>query len=277
MFAHICATTAIRRFPPRSTGRERSPRHAKASITPQAVVVDRAGAIRYRGRIDNFYAALGRVPAAGDGTGPAGCARCRPRRQAGCEAGDRRRRLLHCRSRRVEEVTMRISCLRRSCCRRARRRRDGSLAGSGGRARDASRRTRRRSRSAETIAPIVYANCVTCHRPGEAAPFSLITYEDVVKRGKLVARVTVEKYMPPWHAAPGHGEFVGERRLTEAQIAAIDAWVKSGMPRGNEAKMPKLPAFPADGWQARHSPTSSWRCRSRSTCPRAGRTCSATS
>ena len=102
---------------------------------------------------------------------------------------------------------------------------------------------------AETIAPIVYANCVTCHRPGEAAPFSLITYEDVVKRGKLVARVTSEKYMPPWHAAPGHGEFVGERRLTEAQIAAIDTWVKAGMPRGDEAKMPKLPAFPADGWR----------------------------
>ena len=101
----------------------------------------------------------------------------------------------------------------------------------------------------ETIAPIVYANCVTCHRPGEAAPFSLITYEDVVKRGKLVAQVTSEKYMPPWHAVAGHGEFVGERRLTEAQIAAIDTWVKTGMPRGSDARMPKLPAFPADGWR----------------------------
>src|SRR6476661_4220623 len=63
----------------------------------------------------------------------------------------------------------------------------------------------------ETIAPIVYANCVTCHRPGQAAPFSLISYEDVAKRGALIAKVTEARYMPPWHAEPGFGEFVGER------------------------------------------------------------------
>jgi Tol biopolymer transport system component len=102
---------------------------------------------------------------------------------------------------------------------------------------------------AETIAPIVYANCVTCHRPGEAAPFALISYEDVAKRGKLIAEVTGARYMPPWHAVHGYGEFVGERRLSDAQIAAIDAWVAGGMPRGDVSKMPKVPAFPADGWR----------------------------
>jgi Tol biopolymer transport system component len=101
----------------------------------------------------------------------------------------------------------------------------------------------------ETIAPIVYANCVTCHRAGEAGPFTLISYEDVAKRAKLIAKVTQSRYMPPWHAAHGYGEFVGERRLTDAQIAAISAWVKDGMPRGDDSKMLKLPAFPADGWQ----------------------------
>ena len=101
----------------------------------------------------------------------------------------------------------------------------------------------------ETIAPIVYANCVTCHRPGEAAPFSLISYEDVAKRGALIARVTASRYMPPWHGDTDFGEFVGERRLTDAQIATIAAWVKQGMPRGDERRMPKLPEFPADGWQ----------------------------
>ena len=55
---------------------------------------------------------------------------------------------------------------------------------------------------AEAIAPIVYTNCVTCHRPGEAAPFSLISYEDVAKRGALIAKVTESRYMPPWHAEP---------------------------------------------------------------------------
>lgn len=102
---------------------------------------------------------------------------------------------------------------------------------------------------AATIAPIVYANCVTCHRSGEAAPFPLVSYEDVAKRGKLIAEVTESRYMPPWHAAHGFGEFVGERRLSDAQIAAIAAWVKQGMPRGDDSKMPKLPAFPADGWR----------------------------
>jgi mono/diheme cytochrome c family protein len=101
----------------------------------------------------------------------------------------------------------------------------------------------------ETIAPILYANCVTCHRAGEVAPFPLITYEDVAKRAKLIARVTESKVMPPWHAARGFGEFVGERGLTDAQIATIAAWVKNGMPRGDSSKMPALPAFPSDGWR----------------------------
>jgi len=101
----------------------------------------------------------------------------------------------------------------------------------------------------ETIAPIVYANCVTCHRPGEVAPFSLITYEDVVKKGKQIARVTESKFMPPWHAVHGYGEFVGERSLSDAQIATIATWVKNGMPRGDDSRMPKLPVFPPDGWR----------------------------
>src|SRR4029078_4591778 len=46
----------------------------------------------------------------------------------------------------------------------------------------------------DTIAPIVYANCVTCHRPGEAAPFSLMSYEDVAKRGALIAKLTAARY-----------------------------------------------------------------------------------
>jgi hypothetical protein len=100
----------------------------------------------------------------------------------------------------------------------------------------------------ETIAPILYDNCVTCHRPGEAAPFSLISYEDVKKRGALIATVTESRYMPPWHAAHGFGEFADERRLTDQQIAAIGEWVKQGMPQGDVRKMPKLPQFP-DGWR----------------------------
>ena len=100
----------------------------------------------------------------------------------------------------------------------------------------------------ETIAPIVYDNCVSCHRPGEAAPFSLISYEDVRNRGALIASVTAARYMPPWQATHGFGEFEDERRLTDAQIQAIATWVKSGMPQGDPAQMPALPKF-TSGWR----------------------------
>ena len=100
----------------------------------------------------------------------------------------------------------------------------------------------------ETIAPIVYENCVSCHRPGEAAPFSLITYDDVKNRGKLIAAVTAARYMPPWQATHGFGDFADERRLTDAQITAIGTWVRDGMPEGNRAKMPALPKF-TSGWR----------------------------
>ena len=99
----------------------------------------------------------------------------------------------------------------------------------------------------ETIAPILYDNCVTCHRPGQAAPFSLITYEDAKKKGKLISKVTASRYMPPWHAAHGYGEFADERRLTDQQIATLGEWFKQGMPQGNPAKMPTMPQFP-EGW-----------------------------
>jgi mono/diheme cytochrome c family protein len=101
---------------------------------------------------------------------------------------------------------------------------------------------------AETIAPIVYANCVSCHRPGEAAPFVLTSYEDVAKRARLIAAVTKSRYMPPWHAAPGHGDFIGERRLTDAQIDAIQTWAAQGAPPGDTSKLPALPVFP-EGWR----------------------------
>jgi hypothetical protein len=99
----------------------------------------------------------------------------------------------------------------------------------------------------EHIAPIIFNNCATCHRPGEAAPFSLLSYEDVRKRGTLIAAVTKSGYMPPWHAEHGYGEFSDERRLSPAQITAIQTWVKEGMPEGNPAKTPALPKF-IDGW-----------------------------
>jgi mono/diheme cytochrome c family protein len=96
------------------------------------------------------------------------------------------------------------------------------------------------------VAPIVYQNCVICHRPGEVAPFSLLTYQDAAKRAKLIATVTERRYMPPWKAEHGYGEFANERRITDLQIATIRAWSDGGAPEGDSVK-PQPPVF-ADGW-----------------------------
>jgi hypothetical protein len=100
----------------------------------------------------------------------------------------------------------------------------------------------------EQIAPIVFNNCASCHRPGEAAPFALMSYEDVKKRGALIAAVTQTRYMPPWHATPGYGDFIDVHRLTDEQIATIKQWVDQGMPEGDPANLPAMPKFP-EGWQ----------------------------
>src|SRR6202167_3412599 len=99
------------------------------------------------------------------------------------------------------------------------------------------------------IAPILYANCSTCHRPGEVAPFPLLTYQDASKRAALIAGAVAGRFMPPWKAEPGFGDFAGERRLTDAQIALIKDWAKAGAPEGDPKLKPAPPQF-ADGWQA---------------------------
>ena len=98
------------------------------------------------------------------------------------------------------------------------------------------------------VAPILFANCVSCHRPGEVAPFSLLTYADAQKRGVKIAEQTQARHMPPWLPEGGDFPILGERRLMDAQIATIQQWVKAGMPEGNAADRPAAPAFP-DGWQ----------------------------
>jgi AhpC/TSA family/Copper type II ascorbate-dependent monooxygenase, C-terminal domain len=101
---------------------------------------------------------------------------------------------------------------------------------------------------ARNIAPIMYANCVTCHRAGEVAPFVLTGYEDAAKRAKQIAAVTESRFMPPWKAAEGYGQFLDERRLSDDEIATIRAWADAGAPEGNAADLPPMPEFPS-GWQ----------------------------
>ncbi len=98
------------------------------------------------------------------------------------------------------------------------------------------------------IAPIVYEKCAPCHHPGEAAPFSLLTYQDVKKRAAQIATVTRTGVMPPWLPEKGYGDFAGDRRLTADEIATIAAWVHDGAPEGPSDAIPPAPDF-KDGWQ----------------------------
>lgn len=101
---------------------------------------------------------------------------------------------------------------------------------------------------ARDIAPIVYASCTPCHRPGQPVPFTLCSYQDVHKRGPKIVELTQTRLMPPW--LPTHGDFVGDRRLPEASLLLLRQWVAAGAPRGDTATEPPCPQFPAD-WQLR--------------------------
>src|SRR4249919_3927453 len=86
------------------------------------------------------------------------------------------------------------------------------------------------------IAPLVLRDCAPCHRPGESAPFSLLTYEDVKKRAAQIVKVTRSRFMPPWLPEPGYGEFQEQRRLTDEQIKLFEQWASQGTPAGTPRK-----------------------------------------
>lgn len=98
------------------------------------------------------------------------------------------------------------------------------------------------------VAPILYANCVTCHRPGEIGPFPLQTYQDARKRARQLSQVTGKRIMPPWKPDAGHGEFQDERRLTDRELGILSRWAEGGAPEGNPKDLPALPKF-RDGWK----------------------------
>ncbi len=96
----------------------------------------------------------------------------------------------------------------------------------------------------EHIAPIIYKNCTSCHRPGEVGPFSLTNYSEVSSWASMIKYVTEIKYMPPWKPDPKFSSFQAENYLNDAQIKMIKDWVDAGTPQGNPALEPKLPVFP---------------------------------
>ncbi len=97
------------------------------------------------------------------------------------------------------------------------------------------------------VAPIFYKNCTNCHRPGEIAPMSLLTYKDARPWAKSIATRVANGSMPPWHADPAYGHFLNDRHLSAADKATIANWVASGAPQGNPADLPPAPVYES-GW-----------------------------
>jgi tetratricopeptide (TPR) repeat protein/mono/diheme cytochrome c family protein len=98
------------------------------------------------------------------------------------------------------------------------------------------------------IAPIIFHSCSTCHHPGEAGPFPLLTYSDVKKHARQIAEVTKARTMPPWLPEPQELKFADDLRLPNSQIDLIERWVAQGAVEGDAAVLPPQPKF-SQGWR----------------------------
>lgn len=101
---------------------------------------------------------------------------------------------------------------------------------------------------ASQVAAILNKRCVGCHRPGEAAPFSLIGYENARKWSPMVLKVVQEKRMPPWRADPDVHEYHDENQVAPAELRVLENWVKNDCPSGNLDTAPVPPPM-AGTWE----------------------------
>ena len=105
----------------------------------------------------------------------------------------------------------------------------------------------------KTIAPILYANCLECHRTGEIGPFDISNYDEVLGWADMLVEVIEQKRMPPWHANPQHSSFKNARQMPAKSLETIQEWIAAGMPYGNAADLPTKPTF-LDGWRLPKKP-----------------------
>ncbi len=97
------------------------------------------------------------------------------------------------------------------------------------------------------VAPILFKNCVSCHRPGEMAPMSLLTYAQARPFARSIREKVELGTMPPWHAEAPAGTFLNERQLTSTEKGILVRWASNGAPEGDPKDMPPVPSFPT-GW-----------------------------
>jgi hypothetical protein len=99
------------------------------------------------------------------------------------------------------------------------------------------------------VLPILQKSCQSCHRPGQIAPMSLLTFRDVRPWARAMKSKVESRQMPPWFAEPAHGPFANDRSLPEKDIETIAQWVDAGAPEGDPKDAPAPIEWPADGWQ----------------------------
>ena len=97
------------------------------------------------------------------------------------------------------------------------------------------------------VASILFKNCVVCHRPNDIAPMSLLTYKDARPWARSIREAVVQRRMPPWHADPKVGDYLNDPRLSDADIATIDTWFRTGAKEGDSKDLPPAPKL-SEGW-----------------------------
>ena len=98
------------------------------------------------------------------------------------------------------------------------------------------------------VLPLLQKNCQECHRPGEVAPMSLLTYAEARPWAKAIKTAVLTQKMPPWFADPNYGHFANDRRLSQEEIAILSAWADNGAPEGDAKDKPAPKEF-TSGWR----------------------------
>ena len=99
------------------------------------------------------------------------------------------------------------------------------------------------------VLPILQKNCQSCHRPGQIAPMSLLTYEQARPWARDIKTKVASRQMPPWFADPQYGHFSNNRALSQSDVDTIVKWVDTGAAVGNAKDAPAPIVWPAEGWQ----------------------------
>jgi len=102
---------------------------------------------------------------------------------------------------------------------------------------------------AKDVAPFIQQQCISCHRPGAQAPFSLTTYKRVAARAEMLTEVVQEGRMPPWYAHPEFGRFRDDPGVTDEDRAMLASWIDQGKPMGDPDEVPATPEFDDEGWR----------------------------